>query len=103
MKDHPSQWIASGLRCRDVTDRATEYLEERLPILTKIRVGLHLASCPGCRVYMRQLSLIGEMSPLLPKLYPSPIHRLHLRRHYNALHGHPWRSPFGIDTLPPSL
>jgi hypothetical protein len=39
MKDHPSQWIHSRLTCRDVTDRASEYLDDRLPVLTNVRVG----------------------------------------------------------------
>jgi predicted anti-sigma-YlaC factor YlaD len=53
MKDHPSQWIHSGLTCRDFTDRASEYLDDQLPILAKVRVGLHLASCTHCRSYIK--------------------------------------------------
>ena len=37
MKDYPSQWIGSGLACWDVTDRASEYLDDCLPIQTKVR------------------------------------------------------------------
>ena len=84
MKDHPSQWIQSGLSCRDVTERASEYIDDRLPILTKVRIGLHLASCANCRVYMRQLVLICEMAALLSKRYPSPFQRLQLRRQFVA-------------------
>jgi predicted anti-sigma-YlaC factor YlaD len=71
MKDHPSQWIHSGLTCRDVTDRASEYLDDRLPILTKVRVGLHLASCAHCRTYVKQID-------------PSPVNRLRLRQQFAA-------------------
>ncbi len=87
MKDHPSQWIQSGLTCRDVTDRTSEYLDNRLPILTNVRVGLHLASCSHCRTYVQQLALVRETMASLPKLLPSPIHRLRLRRHFSLLHG----------------
>jgi predicted anti-sigma-YlaC factor YlaD len=86
MKDHPSQWIHSGLTCRDVTDRASEYLDDRLPIMTKVRVGLHLAACADCRTYMKQIAFVCETATFLPKQYPSPIHRLQLRRQFSALH-----------------
>lgn len=87
MKDHPSQWIDSGLTCRDVTERATDYLEDRLPIFTKIRVGLHLASCTHCRAYVMQIGLVSSMLRSLPKLYPSPVNRYRLCRQFAAHHG----------------
>ena len=87
MKDHPSQWIHSGLTCRDLTDRASEYLDDRLPILTKVRVGLHLASCADCRTYVKQIALVCETLEGLPKLYPPPINRLRLRQQLAAHHG----------------
>jgi hypothetical protein len=86
MKDHPSQWIQSGLICRDVVDRSSQYLDDRLPILTKIRVGLHLASCAHCCTYLKQTALLCEASARLPKQYPSPIQRLRLRQHFAAHH-----------------
>lgn len=39
MKDDPSQWITSGLTCRQVADRTTDSLAERLPLLTGVRLG----------------------------------------------------------------
>jgi predicted anti-sigma-YlaC factor YlaD len=86
MKDHPSQWVHSGLTCRDVTDRATEYLDDRLSILIKVRVGLHLASCPHCRTYVKQIDLVSSALRSLPKLYPSPVNRLCLRQQFAASH-----------------
>ena len=86
MKDHPSQWIHSGLTCRDLTGRASEFLDDRLPILTKVRVGLHLASCAHCRAYVKQIELVSSTIRSLPKLYPSPLNRLHLRQRFAARH-----------------
>jgi len=86
MKDHPSQWIRSGLTCRDVTDRASEYLDDCLSVLTKVRVGLHLASCARCRAYMKQIDLVSSTLRSLPKLYPSPVNRLRLRQGFAARH-----------------
>ena len=87
MKDHPTQWIHSGLTCRDLTDRASEYLNDRLPSLTKVRVGLHLASCAHCRAYVQQINLVSSVLRSLPKLYPSPVNRLSLRQQFAADHG----------------
>ena len=86
MKDHPSQWIHSGLTCRDVTDRASEYLDDRLPILTKVQIGLHLAFCAHCRTYVKQIDLVSSALRTLPKLYPSPVNRLRLRQQFAAHH-----------------
>ena len=86
MKDHPSHWLTSGLKCRNVTDRTSEHLDDRLPIVTKVRIGIHLASCPDCRAYVKQMALIRKTIALLPKQYPSPNHRLYLRQHFAARH-----------------
>jgi predicted anti-sigma-YlaC factor YlaD len=86
MKDHPSQWITSGLTCRGVTDRTSDYLDERLSILTKVRVVLHLASCANCRTYAKQLALVRDTMALLPKPLPSPLSRLRLRQHFAQYH-----------------
>lgn len=86
MKDLPSQWTSSGLTCREVTDRVTDYLEGCLSNFTKMRIGLHLASCAGCRSYVKQISLLQDTLALLPKMTPSPINRLRLRRHFAAFH-----------------
>jgi putative zinc finger protein len=87
MKDHPSQWIHSGLTCRDVTDRVSEYLDDRLPMWTKIRFALHFASCADCRTYVTHIVLIRDTLTSLPTPAPSPINRLNLRRHFSARYG----------------
>ena len=86
MKDHPSQWIHSGLTCRDVAERASEYLDDRLPLLTKVRIGLHLMSCAHCRAYVKQINLVSSALRSLPKLYPSPLNRLRLSQWFAARH-----------------
>ena len=84
MKDHPSQWIRGGLTCRDLTDRASEYLDGRLPILTEVRVGLHLSSCAHCRAYVKQIGLVSSALRSLHNSYPSPVNRLRLRQQFAA-------------------
>lgn len=86
MKDDPSQWITSGLTCRQVTDRTTDSLAERLPLLTGVRLGGHLATCVDCRAYVKQMALIREALAGLPKIYPRAIDRLRLRRYFTLVH-----------------
>ena len=86
MKDHPSQWIHSRLTCPDVVEWATDYLEDRLPALTAIRIGLHLTSCADCRSYVMQIGLVSSALRSLPKLYPSPVNRLRLRERFAGRH-----------------
>ena len=87
MKDDTSQWTRRGLSCRDVTDRASEYLDGRLLSLTKVQVVLHLASCAYCRVYVKQIDLISSALRSLPRLPPSTVNRLRLRQRFAAGHG----------------
>jgi predicted anti-sigma-YlaC factor YlaD len=82
MKDHPSTWIVSGLTCREVAAGASDYLEGRVPILTDLRIALHVASCAGCRAYFTHLALVRKVLTQLPPMYPSPIDRLRLRRRF---------------------
>jgi hypothetical protein len=82
MNDHPSLWASNGLTCRGVTDRASEYLNDRLLSLTKVQVVLHLVSCAHCRVYVKQIELISSALRGLPTLYPSPMNRIRLRRRF---------------------
>ena len=86
MKDQPLQWNHSGLMCRDVAERTTDYLEDRLPVFTKICVGLHVASCADCRSYVVQMGLVSSALRSLPKLYPSPLNRLRLSQRFAERH-----------------
>jgi len=43
------------LTCRDVTEHATDYMENALPLRTRLAMRLHLFICRMCRTYMDQL------------------------------------------------
>jgi hypothetical protein len=43
------------LRCRDLTERASDLLEGSLPLRTRLALRLHLAMCGMCRTYLDQL------------------------------------------------
>jgi predicted anti-sigma-YlaC factor YlaD len=86
MKNHLSQWIHGGFTCREVTGRTSEYLDGNISILTKVRIGLHLASCTHCRAYVQQIDLVYSALNSLPKLYPPSVNRLRLRQQFAARH-----------------
>jgi anti-sigma factor RsiW len=43
------------LRCRDVTERASDLLDGSLPLRARLTLRLHLAMCSMCRTYLDQL------------------------------------------------
>jgi hypothetical protein len=87
MKDYPSQWTRSGLNCRDLAEWATDYLEDRLPALLTIRIGLHLSSCADCRSYVMQIGLVSSALRGLPNIYPAAVNHLRLCRQFAAHQG----------------
>jgi hypothetical protein len=84
MKGHPSRWVQSGMVCSEVARRASDYLEDRLPVFTKLHVDLHVASCAGCRSYIVQIGLVSSALRSLPKLCFSSMN---LCRQFVAHHG----------------
>jgi anti-sigma factor RsiW len=44
-----------GITCRDFVELVTEYLEERLDAESRGRFERHIAACPGCARYLRQI------------------------------------------------
>lgn len=84
MKNHPAPWVHTGVTCHEVTDCASEYLDDNISILTKVRVGLHLVSCIHCRTYVQQIDLVSTALGNLPKLYPSPTNHLRLKQQFAA-------------------
>ena len=99
MKDHPSQWTSNRLTCRGVTDRASEYLDDRLVGLTKVLVDMHLVSCAHCRVYMKQIDLISAALRSFPAPYASLLKSLCLRLQFAARHDSPMRTEFVGDAV----
>lgn len=46
------------LNCREITERASDFLDARLPWRERMEVRLHLMMCRICREYVRQMSLV---------------------------------------------
>jgi anti-sigma factor RsiW len=47
--------LPGDLECRELVELVTEYLEGALSPEERTRFELHLAICPGCAAYVRQL------------------------------------------------
>ena len=45
------------MKCRDIHEHASEYLESRLSWWGRTRFGLHLFVCQHCRNFIRQMTL----------------------------------------------
>ena len=43
------------MRCREVVELMTDYLEDALPARDRERFEQHIAGCDGCRAYLAQL------------------------------------------------
>ena len=54
------------LRCRDLTELLTDYLEGELPPAQSASVSLHLSSCEHCRAYLGQMESVVKLLRQLP-------------------------------------
>jgi predicted anti-sigma-YlaC factor YlaD len=59
------------LKCKEITDRASDVLDDTLPWRVRLQVRLHLMMCRFCREYIRQLSLVVRSLRGLPREKPS--------------------------------
>lgn len=58
------------LRCRDVAEKANDYIDGNVGWWTRIQMALHLAMCNACKAYVRQfqrtvifLKAVAERTP----------------------------------------
>lgn len=53
------------LSCAEVTELVTSYLDKRMPFAQRMSFRMHIAMCPPCRRYLRQvratIALTGKM------------------------------------------
>ena len=45
------------LSCKDITEKASDYLDKDLPFFTRLKVKMHLQICKHCKRYVEQLQL----------------------------------------------
>lgn len=54
------------LSCREVTDRASDFLDTQLPLRVRLQMRMHLLMCRFCREYVRQMSLVVRTLRRMP-------------------------------------
>lgn len=59
------------LNCREITERASDFLDATLPWHVRLQVRLHVMMCRYCREYIRQLALVTRTLRRLPGQEPS--------------------------------
>ena len=56
------------LTCRELVELVTDYFENALGAADRARFDAHVAECPGCEIYLRQMQttieLVGATSGL---------------------------------------
>ena len=56
-----------ALSCQELVELVTDYLEDALDVATRTAFDRHIAGCPDCTRYLRQLELIvratGRLTP----------------------------------------
>ena len=56
------------LNCREVSERASDFLDAALPYRERLQVRLHLLMCRICREYVRQMTLVVRTLRRLPRV-----------------------------------
>jgi predicted anti-sigma-YlaC factor YlaD len=58
------------LSCKDITEKANEYIDDELPFMKRLSVQMHLFICKNCRRYMDQLHITIQTLGRLNKTEP---------------------------------
>jgi anti-sigma factor RsiW len=53
------------MRCRELVELVTEYLEDALPLEDRLRFDAHLELCDGCTTYLEQMRRTIELTGTL--------------------------------------
>lgn len=71
MKDHvPAR--PPMLTCQQVTERLSDHLDRGLTLRQRLAVEVHLAICPNCRAYHRELRTTLGLSRAAASPPPTP-------------------------------
>lgn len=77
------------LTCRDVSERATDYMERAMPLRENLAMRLHLGLCGACRAYVGQLRMTVGLLRNRPLGAPSPEASQKLAERIRAGTGNP--------------
>lgn len=72
------------LRCRNVAELTTDYLEHELPWWTRLQIRIHVIACRHCRRYLRQVRKLVTLLAHLPSEAPPQRTECLLSRQFRA-------------------
>ena len=58
-------WQRGELACVEMVELITDYLEDALPRAQRRRFDAHIAGCPHCREYLRQMRMTIRLTGVL--------------------------------------
>ncbi len=62
------------MTCKEIAELVTEYLEDTLPHVERVRFEDHLRGCQGCLAYLEQMRLtITSIGRLTEDDIPAPV------------------------------
>ena len=57
-------WVwKNTMTCKEISRLASQQLDVRLPLLTRLRMRLHFLICAWCRRYVKQVRLVRQVAP----------------------------------------
>lgn len=62
------------LTCRELTELVTDYLEDRMSFMDRLRFRLHVGRCWPCRAYLDQMKQTIRTLGKLLLAYTLPTH-----------------------------
>jgi predicted anti-sigma-YlaC factor YlaD len=74
--------VGGSLTCKEFVELVTDYLEESLSFGRWVRFQLHLAVCPDCHAYLRQMNETVRRLGTLRKIQPPAPVRRELQRRF---------------------
>lgn len=80
MTHGPSKSVHEEIRCREVIEWISAYLDEHVGEDRKQQIALHLAVCAGCKEYVKQIASVRDLVKLLPQAMDSPAESEQARR-----------------------
>ncbi len=61
------------LSCKDINQKASQYIDSELSFSQRLAIGFHLLMCVHCRRYMRQLAAMVNTLRQRPKAECSEV------------------------------
>jgi predicted anti-sigma-YlaC factor YlaD len=62
----------ADIRCHQIVELVTDYLEGKLDDATRTRFELHVVACRGCEIYLDQMAETAAAAGAVPQEEPEP-------------------------------